>query len=84
MLDERVEIPVNVTESPPIEQWIAVAVSNANDSVDASEADLAEQILACLDTHAADHPGDEAVDTQMVASCLPNGFELVPATFIVE
>ena len=82
---EALEIPLDVSNSPPVEQVVVFAVSNRRDELPATARE-AEELLACLNTTLPPSAlGEQPVCCAApVESCLPPGVALVQRSFVVE
>lgn len=78
------EIPLNVSDDPPVEQVLVLAVAKSRDSLVAG--DRADALLACLnESHVSPGPErDVSTYTSAVERCLPEGVTILPQTFVVS
>ncbi len=82
---EPLEIVLDVSDAPPIEQAVFLAVARRGDDLPSDRAREAA-LLACLNDAAPPEPIDlqPARLKDSVASCLPNGVAVVHHPFVVE
>jgi len=79
------DIALDVTDAPPVEQLLLVAISRHADDLPSSEADT-YGLLDCLNevTPPTDPCDSAAAYASAVQSCLPEGVTVVPRAFFVE
>lgn len=79
---ESVDVPLNVSDDPPVTQMFVVAVARERNAMPSD----AEHLLDCL-MRAAPGPGspnDMAAYSSAVSGCLPEGVTVVPTSFVVK
>lgn len=83
--DEAVAIPLDVSEAPPVEQAVLLAVASAEDELPVSKVDR-ERLLACLNGVCPPVlPGDRPLENPTdVLPCLPDNVTLVSRSFVAQ
>jgi len=82
---EAPEIALDVTDAPPVEQLLLVAISSRASDLPSDEAEL-DGLLDCLNdiTPPTDGCENAEVCARAAQSCLPAGVTVVPRSFFVE
>jgi len=82
---DPIEIALDVSDDPPIEQMLLLAVSPRRDRLPGAEAD-SDAIIACLNNSVPtpNERRDAGGLALAVQSCLPEGTTVVPHTFVVK
>jgi hypothetical protein len=82
---EQGEIPLNVSDDPPIEQVLLLAVADSQDVLPTG-GERADALLACLNDSALSpwHERDAKTYARAVENCLPAGVTVLPQTFVVR
>ena len=83
--DQVHDITIDVTDAPPLEQLLVVAIAKNARDLPSSEAD-AHDLLDCLNELAPPtNPRDSTTAyASAVRACLPNSVKVVPQSFFVE
>lgn len=83
--DRVLDIALDVTNAPPLEQLLVVAIARDPNDLPRSETDTCE-LLHCLnEVRPPTDPGDTAAAyASAVRACLPKGVTVVPQAFFVE
>lgn len=83
--DQVHDITIDVTDAPPLEQLLVVAIAKNASDLPSSEADT-HDLLDCLNELAPPtNPRDGAAAyTSAVRACLPDSVKVVPQSFFVE
>ncbi len=79
------EIMLDVTDAPPLEQLLVIAVAKNPNDLPRSESDT-HDLLTCLNkvTPSSDLSDNAAAYASAVRSCLPDSVQIVPQSFCVE
>src|SRR5262249_31951779 len=82
---QPVDIHLNVTDDPPVEQVLVLAVAQGRDTLPSS-GERAAALLECLNDAplSASAEQDVSAYTSAVAGCLPDGVTLLPQSFVVR
>lgn len=81
---QPVDIPLNVSDDPPVEQVLVLAVATSREALTMS-GDHADELLACLNETSLS-PGPErdlSSYTSAVERCLPEGVTILPQSFVI-